>query len=188
MPSSPLPKPPKPVSDVRPEHASLFDYILCPAFLLGFLIMDFTIVRLFIACFTVPIYVVLAFSRSVLPYALSNLPLCTSTEGRRELARRGEANRNAREEQGRKQFEGTFEFRTENVERGAESRMVVERVKGVWSVKREFFDVCGGVKAAVVREGPRDGKKAVLLHGNPSWSFMYRNVRRFRFIRHLWVD
>ncbi|HEY7597957.1 MAG TPA: haloalkane dehalogenase [Actinophytocola sp.] len=40
-----------------------------------------------------------------------------------------------------------------------------------------FADV-GGVRMAYVEAGPADGPVALLLHGEPSWSFLYRQVLR----------
>ncbi len=37
---------------------------------------------------------------------------------------------------------------------------------------------CGGVGLSCVDEGPRAEEAVVLLHGNPTWSFMYRDLIR----------
>ena len=46
----------------------------------------------------------------------------------------------------------------------------------------------GGVRMAYVEAGPADGEPVLLLHGEPSWSFLYRHVhagaRRRRAARH----
>src|SRR5207302_8626527 len=34
----------------------------------------------------------------------------------------------------------------------------------------------GGVRVAYVEAGPADGEPVLLLHGEPSWSFLYRKV------------
>ena len=34
----------------------------------------------------------------------------------------------------------------------------------------------GGVRLAYVEAGPSDGQPVLLLHGEPSWSFLYRSV------------
>ena len=35
---------------------------------------------------------------------------------------------------------------------------------------------CGGVRVACIDEGPRDAAPVLLLHGEPSWSFLYRKM------------
>ncbi len=39
-----------------------------------------------------------------------------------------------------------------------------------------FFDVGDGVKMHYLDEGPRSDEAVLMLHGNPTWSFYYRNV------------
>ncbi len=38
-----------------------------------------------------------------------------------------------------------------------------------------YADV-GGLRLAYVEAGPPDGEPVLLLHGEPSWSFLYRHV------------
>jgi pimeloyl-ACP methyl ester carboxylesterase len=40
---------------------------------------------------------------------------------------------------------------------------------------RHFFDV-GGAKMHFLDEGPREAEPILMLHGNPTWSFIYRHV------------
>ena len=40
-----------------------------------------------------------------------------------------------------------------------------------------YADV-GGLRMAYVEDGPADGEPVLLLHGEPSWSFLYRTVMR----------
>ena len=40
-----------------------------------------------------------------------------------------------------------------------------------------YADV-GGLRMAYVEAGPADGEPVLLLHGEPSWSFLYRTVMR----------
>lgn len=39
-----------------------------------------------------------------------------------------------------------------------------------------YAEVSGGLRLHYVDEGPRDGRVMVLLHGEPSWSFLYRKM------------
>lgn len=171
-----LPQPPGKSRDVEYEPPSFIDYLLRPAVTLSYIIMDFSIVRLGIAIVLFPTYLTLAFLRSFLLPALPYLYLLASWRGRTELAQRGKANRRAREKQAQTQLDGTFSFPPHKVEKAAASAEISGRISKAWAVPRKFVTVCPGVDAAVVRAGDPNGTKLVLLHGNPSWSFMYRHV------------
>ncbi|MFG2077590.1 haloalkane dehalogenase [Nonomuraea maritima] len=41
-----------------------------------------------------------------------------------------------------------------------------------------YAELPGGPRMAYVEAGPADGEPVVLLHGEPSWSFLYRHVMR----------
>ena len=45
---------------------------------------------------------------------------------------------------------------------------------GLWPYEPRWFDSDDG-RMHYVDEGPPDGRPVVLLHGNPTWSFLYRN-------------
>jgi pimeloyl-ACP methyl ester carboxylesterase len=45
---------------------------------------------------------------------------------------------------------------------------------GLWPYQPRWFDATGG-RMHYVDEGPRDGRPVVLVHGNPTWGFLYRN-------------
>ena len=38
------------------------------------------------------------------------------------------------------------------------------------------FEVRPGLSMSYLDEGPRDGEVVVMLHGNPSWSYYWRNL------------
>jgi len=40
----------------------------------------------------------------------------------------------------------------------------------------QYADIGGGIRMAYVTAGPPDGPAVLLLHGEPSWSFLYRRV------------
>jgi pimeloyl-ACP methyl ester carboxylesterase len=45
---------------------------------------------------------------------------------------------------------------------------------GTWPYEPRWFDSADG-RMHYVDEGPRDGKPVVLAHGNPTWSYLYRD-------------
>jgi cis-3-alkyl-4-acyloxetan-2-one decarboxylase len=45
---------------------------------------------------------------------------------------------------------------------------------GLWPYAPRWFDTPDG-RMHYVDEGPRDGRPVVLVHGNPTWGFLYRN-------------
>jgi cis-3-alkyl-4-acyloxetan-2-one decarboxylase len=45
---------------------------------------------------------------------------------------------------------------------------------GLWPYEPHWFETPDG-RMHYVDEGPRDGRPVVLVHGNPTWGFLYRN-------------
>ena len=45
---------------------------------------------------------------------------------------------------------------------------------GTWPYEPRWFDTPDG-RLHYVDEGPRDGKPIVMVHGNPTWGYLYRN-------------
>jgi haloalkane dehalogenase len=45
---------------------------------------------------------------------------------------------------------------------------------GLWPYEPRWFETPGG-RMHFVDEGPREGRPVVLVHGNPTWGFLYRN-------------
>ncbi len=45
---------------------------------------------------------------------------------------------------------------------------------GTWPFEPQWFDSADG-RMHYVDVGPRDGRPVVLVHGNPTWSYLYRN-------------
>lgn len=50
-----------------------------------------------------------------------------------------------------------------------------EDIRAEYPFASKFSDV-GGARMHYVDEGPRDAPALVMVHGNPTWSFMYRNI------------
>ena len=46
--------------------------------------------------------------------------------------------------------------------------------EGSWRYEPRWFETADG-RMHYVDEGPRDGRPVVMLHGNPTWSYLYRN-------------
>jgi pimeloyl-ACP methyl ester carboxylesterase len=46
--------------------------------------------------------------------------------------------------------------------------------EGSWPYEPRWFETADG-RMHYVDEGPRDGRPVVLLHGNPTWGYLYRN-------------
>ena len=46
--------------------------------------------------------------------------------------------------------------------------------EGTWPYEPQWFDSPDG-RMHYVDEGPRDGRPVVMVHGNPTWGYLYRN-------------
>lgn len=178
--STSMPQPPKTIlSQPWPENPSLRDFILRRAFKLGFAIFDFTMIRLAGVVFLLPLYLFVAFLRSFLPFLLKNSKYLLTHSGRKHLRHQGNTARWQRKNQAMLQLDGKYRFHEGLVERTLQIRRVADHIDTIWPARREYFDVCN-LRACVVHEIPKQqgegSRRVVLLHGNPSWSFMYRNV------------
>ncbi|KAI0471642.1 epoxide hydrolase [Xylariaceae sp. FL0804] len=147
------------------------------AWILAVRISNYTVVRLPAAAIMFPTYLLVAFLRSLLPYLAPQVPgLVLSQKYRDGLAQRGMANREAREDLALRQLRGEYRFPDGEVRRTRHDPAERRRIEAALPGRREFVKVCPGVEAAVLRAGNEGGPKALLLHGNPSWSYMYRNI------------
>jgi cis-3-alkyl-4-acyloxetan-2-one decarboxylase len=45
---------------------------------------------------------------------------------------------------------------------------------GTWPYEPNWFTTSDGIRIHYVDEGPRDGQLVILLHGNPTWAYLYR--------------
>ena len=57
------------------------------------------------------------------------------------------------------------------------ARNCVAPFRGLYPFAPHFYDT-GGAWMHYVDEGPRDGEVVLCLHGNPTWSFLYRDIIR----------
>ncbi len=53
-----------------------------------------------------------------------------------------------------------------------------ERFMGLpdWDFEPHYVEVGGGLRVHVVDEGPRTAAPVLLMHGEPSWSYLYRHI------------
>lgn len=161
------------------EEASIVDYVLQPFFAICYGYMSFTLVRLFWAAILLPIYLLLAFYRSVWPFLLRKGHLLLTAKGRSQLVHAGEQSSIDRQLRAESQLRDDYVFAERDYDHGWHKPLSSEYPATCWPVTREYFIVCG-LQACVVHEKPSEAPKrtVVLLHGNPSWSFMYRHVRQ----------
>lgn len=159
------------------ERRAFIDYILQPFFFFSYWYMSFTVVRLFWAAVFLPTYILFAFYRSIWPSLIQRGKSLLTQKGRDQLVREGKRASTDRQLQGERQFTGEFAFAEGGFERGWYDPSSDAHTKEFWPVNREYFTVCG-LQACVVHERPEGPAKRtlVLLHGNPSYSFMYRHV------------
>ncbi|KAK5038129.1 hypothetical protein LTS07_001598 [Exophiala sideris] len=133
-----------------------------------------TLLRLLLAINLLPVYC-LRQVISVLPIATRRLPLLLTRQGRGRLISQTEQYRTYEEEIAAKQHDGSYRFTPANV--------LPWNGKTSWPVNRNVVEVCG-IKVRVTHTKPKTtsdkAKTIVLLHGNPSWSYIWRRI-----IRHL---
>jgi len=61
---------------------------------------------------------------------------------------------------------------------------VVSLDPGLYPFKENFFTTQEGQRLHYVDEGPRNGRLLLMVHGNPSWSFLFREVIKELSSRH----
>lgn len=160
------------------RERSIQDFFLQPFFLIVTFINSFTIVRVFLAAFFfIPLYLFVSFL-AIIPSFLTNAPLLLTSNGRNDLIYLADAYRRYEEVQAKQQLSGTFEFKESKLRR-TDVRAVQREAS--WYPNVEEFLVCGA-RVRVVHEiatGVPKGQTLVLLHGNPSWSYMWRDIIYF---------
>lgn len=173
-----IPKVPWSSSHAANEHASPLDYVLQPAFTAAFICMSLTVSRMLCLCILLPLYLSVACYRSVWPYLVQNLRLLLSSSGRLKLKQHGEFHAIRRQQLADSQLAGTYTFESADVEPSSTERETQQVLRSTWPANRDYFLV-GNLRTCVVHEKPAQPPKGtvVLLHGNPSWSYMYRNAR-----------
>lgn len=129
-----------------------------------------TLVRLLLAINLLPVYC-LRQAISVLPGALRRLPLILTWHGRTRLIWQTDTYRNFEEDVAAKQYDGSYRFVPANVLRW--------NGRTSWPMDREVVEICG-INVRAVHVKPQAAlyqvKPIILLHGNPSWSYIWRDI------------
>lgn len=169
------------------------DYVLTPWFRVIIWLLSWTALRLLLASTLFPVYFCVKLI-TILPHAIARSGLVLFRQGRNHLVQLADFYRQEEQRRAAQQADGTFVFKGTQILR---SEIDAKPLNIAWKPKTERFSVCGAW-VNVLHEKPQDGrersgKTVVLLHGNPSWSFMWRNViqpwkREPRFLRFLLSD
>ena len=151
------------------------DIVLRPFFRICVLLLSSTAVRMIIALiYLLPAYILVK-AIEALPSIYHRCHLLLTSSGREQLVKESDQQRAWEEDLARKQSDGScILFHEGQIFRTDVGKCLRE---AHWSPCTERFPVCG-VDVGVVHEKPEKvtGRTIVLLHGNPSWSFMWRNV------------
>jgi pimeloyl-ACP methyl ester carboxylesterase len=134
-----------------------------------------TILRLFLALYLMPVY---CFTKafSVLPSVIRQCPLLVTGRGREKLITRADVYRRCEQDIAAKQHDGTYRFSPASV--------LWWDGRTSWDMNRLVVEVCG-INARVVHAKPKmiaptstspKLKSLILLHGNPSWSYIWRDI------------
>ncbi|OCL12178.1 haloalkane dehalogenase family protein [Glonium stellatum] len=113
---------------------------------------------------------------SVAPHALANAILLLRGSSRKHLIQQSDIYRRGEEFVANQQLNGAFHF--EETQIRSVIRYAIQR-EARWFPNIEHYRVCGA-RVNVVHEKPLNttpnGQTVVLLHGNPSWSYMWRDI------------
>lgn len=159
----------------RQPPRSYQDIVLRPVSQLCVLFLSSTIARMTIALlYLLPAYILVK-TIEVLPSVYNRWRLLLTPGGREQLVKASDQQRAWEEDLARKQYDGSCVLFHEGQIFRTDAKKCLREAH--WSPNTEWFSVCG-VDVGVVHEKPEKvtGRTIVLLHGNPSWSFMWRNV------------
>jgi hypothetical protein len=160
-------------------YLSIGDYLLQKLFKIITIFLSSFANRLLLAVSLLPLY---AFVKLIplLPAAIIRSFMLPWKHGWSSLISASDSYRSLEKERAAAQMNGEFRFSGKELLPRGEARGSISSL--VWSPHMETFEL-EGVQVSVVHEQPgkgqaRSGKKILLLHGNPSWSFMWRNVSK----------
>ncbi|KAL6237955.1 hypothetical protein BDW75DRAFT_248159 [Aspergillus navahoensis] len=147
-------------------------------------ILSFTITRLFLVSLLLPLYLY-KYVFSLLPATIKNsIHLLLGPAGWSRLIRHTEIYRTRSDALAQAQLDGSYRFKPSEVFHiSRNSRGWMEAVP--WAKETEEFEVCGATVrylhlrasySSVLQDEKREHRPIVFLHGNPSWSYVWRNV------------
>jgi pimeloyl-ACP methyl ester carboxylesterase len=144
------------------------DFVLRQLFRLIVLLFQSTFLRLLLASSLFPVYCFVQ-TLSLLPSIVAGLPSLLTTRGRTSLVVKADAYRKHEQEIATGQYDGTYRFSPANVLRW-DGRIS-------WDVDRAAVDICG-ISARVVhaKSTRQAARPLIMLHGNPSWSYIWRDM------------
>ncbi|GIJ90940.1 hypothetical protein Asppvi_009905 [Aspergillus pseudoviridinutans] len=153
---------------------------------LGYLsvfLLSFTINRAFLASAVLPLYL-LSIAYSVLPTILWNAPQLLLPNRWRALMKDAEQYRQRADALARSQLEGKYRFKEDEIIR-TDQKGKEWMADMPWRDNVEEFNVCGATARyvhlkpsyrSIATDNKASHRPIVFLHGNPSWSYMWRNV------------
>lgn len=145
-------------------------------------LLSFTINRIFLAAILIPLYLSkVAFS--LLPSAIKNSINLVIPSGWSRLVQNTEQYRSRSDTLAHSQLHGSYEFKDEvfHVEKDGSGWAK----SAPWADDTYEFNVCGATVryihlrasySSVLQDGRRAHRPIVFLHGNLSWSYLWRNV------------
>lgn len=162
--------------------ASSAQVLTVSGYLSAFL-LSFTINRAFLASALLPLYL-LSLAYRVLPTIFRNAPRLLLPNWWKTLVRDAEQYRQRVDALAQSQLEGTYRIKDDEILR------TDRKGKGwmadmPWRDNVEEFSVCGATARyvhlkpsyrSIATDNKASHRPIVFLHGNPSWSYMWRNV------------
>jgi hypothetical protein len=162
--------------------ASIAQVLTAWGYLSAFL-LSFTINRALLAYALLPFYL-LSLAYNVLPTILWNAPRLLLPNGWSRLVKDAEEYRQRADALAQSQLEGKYRFKEDEILR------TDQKGKGwmadmPWRDNMEEFNVCGATARyvhlkpsyrSIATDNKTSHRPIVFLHGNPSWSYMWRNV------------
>ncbi|KAL4863193.1 hypothetical protein BDV12DRAFT_177828, partial [Aspergillus spectabilis] len=146
-------------------------------------ILSFTISRVALTAVVLPLYLY-KLMLSMLPSVLRNAFNLSTPHGWSRLSDRTEQYRSKSDTLAHSQLDGSYQFKPDEVFHvDKNSRGWMETIP--WANDTEEFTVCGATVryihlkpsySTVLQDGKKSHRPIVFLHGNPSWSYMWRNV------------
>lgn len=151
-------------------HPSIRDFLLIPLFHLCVLLFHSTCVRLLVALALLPLYCARQ-TVSVLPNIVQNAHLLFTSKGRFRLCQASDSYRQKEQKIAWEQYNGTYKF--------SPSKILTWNDCSHQKPERVEIEVCG-IKARIVHAKPpilgKGSKRLLMVHGNPSWGYIWRNV------------